>query len=105
MSKARGYATNRQFGLFLVMSFVSTAVIGADLQRGRLLYEQHCTECHFSVLHERSGTIARSLDEIADQVRRWASYEELEWSQQEIEAVTRYLNGEFYNFELPEDGT
>ena len=44
---------------------VSAAAFEAD--RGRLLYENHCTTCHTSVAHIRAGRKAPSLDEIRKQ--------------------------------------
>lgn len=99
MSARRRFSISQRCAVFAVMSLVNAAAAGADLQQGRLLYEQNCTECHYSALHDRGAKLAQSLDEITFQVRRWASYKKLEWSREEIEAVTRYLNGEFYKYE------
>ncbi|UCE89811.1 MAG: hypothetical protein JSW10_02990 [Pseudomonadota bacterium] len=67
-------------------------------QRGRLLYENHCTGCHDSVAHTRASHKATNTQEVRAQVARWASELKLHWSTQEIGDVSRYVAGHFYDF-------
>ncbi len=67
--------------------------------RGQLLYDNHCTTCHESVVHIRSRQQVKSLPELHNQVARWAAYAKLRWNKDEIEEVARHLNTQFYQFE------
>jgi len=83
-----------------LMVFVASA--GAvDLERGRLLYENHCTVCHQSTVHIRTNRKAHSLPDVAKQVHRWSEELKLGWSAEERDDVLRYLDREFYHFSRP----
>lgn len=69
--------------------------------RGQLLYENHCTSCHESVLQIRARHAVRSLPELRAQVGRWAANSRLPWGKEEIEEVVRYLNSRHYGFKTP----
>lgn len=68
------------------------------LPRGQLLYEHHCTSCHTSVAHLREHHKAKSRADITVWVNKWASYQKLSWSNEEIDAVVDYLDATFYKF-------
>jgi len=77
----------------------------ADSERGRLLYENHCTGCHESTLHVREDREAESLAQVRSQIRRWHQYLGLPWSAQDVEDVLVYLNGRYYRLRVaPEAG-
>lgn len=71
----------------------------ANYERGRLLYQNHCTTCHTSVLHLGAGRKARSLLEVYREIIRWQTHLDLGWSTQDMIDVLQYLNTEFYRFE------
>ena len=79
-------------------SRASPAVVGS---RARMLYENHCTRCHTSVLHVREGRRANSLKLLEGWVRRWSGEEKLNWSEEEIVEVVDYLNQRYYKFAPP----
>lgn len=66
--------------------------------RGALLYQNHCLDCHESLVHIRARHKARNLGAIQGQVIRWSSYLKLRWSEEDINDVTRYLNQTYYQF-------
>jgi len=68
----------------------------ADPERGRLLYENHCTACHQSTVHIRANRRATSLPEVAAQITRWSTELKLGWTAEEIDDVLHYLDVEFY---------
>jgi len=84
-------------GLGALLAFAT--VHAAETERGRLLYENHCTGCHTSTVHVRSQHTARSLEDIDLQVRRWADELGLDWSDEDVGAVQRYLYGRYYHFD------
>lgn len=67
--------------------------------RGQLLYENHCTVCHASVVHLRSDRRAQSLPEIRTWVMHWSDYLKLRWGKEEVDDVVNHLNRQFYKFE------
>jgi hypothetical protein len=87
----------------VIASMVAPSLAGAavNIERGRLLYENHCTSCHESVVHIRDNRQAKSLGEVYWQTTRWAVERELDWRYEEINDVARYLNTRFYQFEAP----
>jgi len=69
--------------------------------RGELLYKTHCVSCHTTEVHWRDRRLATDWRSLEDQVRRWQRNNGLNWSEQEIADVTRFLNGAFYHFTPP----
>jgi hypothetical protein len=69
---------------------------GADMQRGRLLYETHCIACHTTEAHWREKRIVRSWTDLLYQVSRWQKNAGQDWSSEEINDVGAFLNDTFY---------
>lgn len=67
--------------------------------RGQLLYENHCTGCHESIVHIRSRRLARSMATLRMQVVRWAAISKLRWNALDIEEVVTYLNNQHYHLD------
>lgn len=65
---------------------------------GQLLYENHCTSCHESGVHIRSRHAVKTLPQLRETVVRWSEYARLQWREEEIDAVVRYLNDSFYRY-------
>jgi cytochrome c5 len=67
--------------------------------RGQLLYENHCTTCHQSLVHIRTRPLAKTREELRKQVAHWAAYAKLRWSREEIEDVVQHLDTLYYKFD------
>jgi len=65
---------------------------------GALLYETHCIACHSKQIHWRERKLATDWASLAAQVRRWQANTGLQWTDEEIDEVTRYLNRTIYMF-------
>ncbi len=76
---------------------LSGAAGAARPERGRLLYENHCTACHTSVVHVRSDRSVDSLDALRHQVVRWSHELGLDWSRGELLDVMAYLDETYYH--------
>ena len=83
----------------VALSIPGLSAGAADVDRGRLLYENHCTVCHTSVAHVRAGRKAHSVDDVRKQVLRWSGHLELQWRASEVTDVVDYLNRKYYNFD------
>lgn len=71
---------------------------GGTESRGRLLYGNHCIACHSTQMHWRDGKLATDWASLKAQVRRWQAAAQLNWSEDDIDDVARYLNDSFYRF-------
>ncbi len=78
-----------------------TPVARADAARGALLYDNHCIACHSTQMHWRDQRLAKDWTSLRALVRRWQGAAQLNWSDEELEDVTRHLNERFYHFEPP----
>ncbi len=83
------------------MGFTSQSY-SQELERGQMLYENHCLECHESKVHIRKQSKVRSLKNLEQEVNRWGQELDLAWRNKEIEDISRYLNHTFYKFDRDE---
>jgi mono/diheme cytochrome c family protein len=66
--------------------------------RGALLYQTHCIACHDTQIHWRDRKAATDWASLSGQVRRWQANTGLQWTDEEIDEVVRYLNATIYRF-------
>lgn len=97
--KATPVCTLKQWLAVALLAFGLPAHPDADQLRGLCLYENHCLECHESVVHIRDARKAQSVAAVRDAIRRWATVLKLDWSAQEVDDVLEHLNARFYRFE------
>jgi hypothetical protein len=72
-----------------------------DLERGRMLHENHCRMCHDSIAYKRSERIAKDAAQVRAQVVRWQTNTGLNWSAQDIDSVAAYVTRQYYKYPLP----
>lgn len=81
---------------------LSLGVDPANAQaRGYMLYSQYCVECHTAQVHWRDARLATDWKSLNLQVRRWQAVAFLNWNEEDIQNVTRYLNTRYYDFWPP----
>ena len=80
---------------------VSLAQPKIEAQRGEELYALKCVGCHDEQVHRRAGKLATDWDSLVFQVRRWRHTTALDWSEEDVLAVTHYLNVKYYLFPAP----
>ena len=80
---------------FLLIAFSAHA---QDAERGRLLYETYCGDCHYERVHQRTreNTQVKKLSDLRDAVARWAPATKYKFSMDEREDVVEYLNRSHY---------
>jgi mono/diheme cytochrome c family protein len=76
-------------------------VAAADAERGRVLYESRCGECHAQSVHGRDKRVARDFEAVRGWVRRWSANLGLQWTDGEIADVAAHLNARYYHFACP----
>jgi len=79
-------------------SCLSLAAQAADAGRGKSLHEEHCTTCHDTRVYTRPDRRITSLDSLKTQVQRCETSLGLQWFDDEVGAVTAYLNANYYKF-------
>ncbi|MFN0315499.1 MAG: c-type cytochrome [Burkholderiales bacterium] len=85
--------------VFLLCILAPSQAFSSDAtqaQRGRMLYEGRCVQCHSESVHGRRS--AKSYEEVRHWVRRWDNNLGNFWRDKEIEEVTTYLNNEYYQY-------
>jgi mono/diheme cytochrome c family protein len=69
--------------------------------RGEMLYQNHCVACHTTQVHWRDQRLANDWISLRAQVRRWERNTGLTWSDEDVEAVSQYLNQLYYQLPDP----
>ena len=71
-----------------------------DIERGRVLYETYCFDCHYPRVHERprARSEVRNLSQLRDLVASRATLTKYRFSLDEKEDVVQYLNSSYYKF-------
>jgi mono/diheme cytochrome c family protein len=89
-------------GLLMCAAVVAdSSAHAADLERGKLLHDNHCRMCHDSVAYKRDSTAVKDYAQIRAQVVRWQSNTGLRWSSDDIDNVTAYLAQTYYKLAAP----
>ena len=96
----------RRLTLWLLAACTGGAIAVAaqpapESSRGELLYSTHCIGCHSAQVHWRDNRLATDWASLKMQVSRWQMNTGLAWSDDDIVAVTRYLNDRYYRFPNP----
>jgi hypothetical protein len=66
-----------------------------------MLYESRCSGCHDRSVHARTARAAQSFGDVRGYVMKWDRQTGALWRDDEIDAVTRYLNERYYRFPCP----
>lgn len=88
----------------VLAAVIAVPAHGQDLERARMLYDNHCRMCHDSIAFERTAKIATNYAQIKAQVARWQTNTGLRWSEQDIDGVTAYLAKMYYKYPVPGEG-
>ncbi len=80
----------------------SEAKVLSEVTRGQMLYENHCTSCHESMVYIRTKRKAKNYKEVGNWVNQRADWLNLDWSVVEKQEVMQYLNERYYKYPLTE---
>jgi mono/diheme cytochrome c family protein len=89
-------------GVAVALAGVTASVVALsakEFDRGQALYENHCSACHDPQTHVAGD--ARHVTTMADlraRVAAWSVHSGLNWSAEDVNDVTDYLNRRFYQF-------
>jgi mono/diheme cytochrome c family protein len=95
--------------LALICAVTLAALAGApapaqDLERGRMLHENHCRMCHDSIAYKRGDRLAKDVAQVKAQVIRWQTNTGLRLSDEDVNSITAYLAVTYYNYPMPTPG-
>ena len=82
----------------LLIFALAAPVYAADKPDAKKLYDTHCTGCHDTRIHTRPNRIVHVYSDLANRVKFCDAQVKSNFSEQELTAVTDYLNDKFYNF-------
>jgi hypothetical protein len=80
---------------------VNAARGGDEAVDAHALHEQNCLKCHGTDIYTRADRKVTSYEGLGRQVRRCETALGLRWFDEDIAAVTDYLNRDFYRL-MPE---
>lgn len=86
--------------LALAGALAFVAVLRAvEFDRGQALYENHCSSCHDPWVHvEGEARHVVTLADLRARVAAWSVHSGLNWSEEDVNDVTDFLNRRFYRF-------
>lgn len=76
------------------------AAVKVEPSRGELLYTTYCVACHTEQVHWRDKKLVANWKSLVAEVDRWQANGKLEWSRNDIEQVSRYLNAIHYHYRV-----
>jgi mono/diheme cytochrome c family protein len=91
----------RSLAVCLLAVLALSGVPASAQSRGELLYTTHCVACHTTQVHWRDRRLAKDWNSLQAQVANWQAAASLNWSEDDIAAVTQHLNERFYGFKAP----
>ncbi len=75
----------------------------AESSRGKMLYSNHCKECHESNVYIRENRRAKSTADIVYWITHWSNHLKLNWNTDDINEVEHYLEENYYKFDAKPD--
>ncbi|MDH5181707.1 MAG: cytochrome c [Gammaproteobacteria bacterium] len=90
---------------FLCLPCLPGTVHAADIQLGKELHQENCTDCHISMMggdgsriYTREDRRIDSRTGLENQVRRCKTSLGTDWPENQINAVVEFLDQRYYHF-------
>jgi cytochrome c553 len=74
------------------------ALQSAGADTGKALVEINCTSCHDDSVYTRENRRITTMEGLKKQIRRCELSLGLKWFDEDVDAVTSYLNTNYYHF-------
>ena len=91
---------NRVILAIVVPLSMSNSLLADQTSRGQVLHAEHCTRCHQTEIYNRDNRIVNDLEQLKTRIGLCEQANDLLWFEEEVDAVSAYLNNEFYLFGL-----
>ena len=85
--------------LSALLYFTALPMPAADLNRGKILYEDHCTGCHNESVFQRKKRMVNTEQQLLARIRQCELSNELTWFDEDIQDVAAYIGQTFYGFQ------
>ena len=87
--------------LLFALAFATLPAVAQDAERGRQLYETHCSGCHYERVHQRAPerSLVRSRAGLRVEVVRRAQLTARTFTLEDFDDLAEYLNRSHYKFE------
>jgi cytochrome c553 len=82
----------------LVGVFATGPLYAADTSHGKSLQEKNCMGCHDDAMYTRENRKVTSLGGLQKQIMRCEQSLGLQWFDDDVSAVTEYLNTSYYHY-------
>jgi cytochrome c5 len=88
------------YSALLVSLLMSLSLAGGNAQAldGEQLYNSNCSSCHGTEVFTRPNRRVKNMAELTSRVRQCSYATEVKWFDEEVNAVSSYLNQSFYKF-------
>jgi len=85
-------------GFILSTLLFGTPILALAADDGKGIYNKSCMGCHGTEVFTRPDRRVKNLAKLRNQVKQCSYAVEAKWFDEEINAVTDYLNKNFYKF-------
>ncbi len=82
----------------LLAAMTTDPLYAADISHGKSLQQENCMGCHDDGMYTRDNRRVSSIDGLQKQVIRCEQSLGLKWFDDDIAAVTEYLNTTYYHY-------
>jgi len=94
---------NRLFRLLIGISLTTSIAFAPlaqaeDDESGKALHDNNCVACHGNEVYTRSDHRVTNMDALKTQVARCENNLNLQWFEDQRDAVSGYLNDSYYHF-------
>lgn len=89
------------YSMSVLVSIGIQSLFAVEVERGQLLHDQYCMQCHSSDIYTRENSIISDYRDLELRIRQCELSNELTWFDEDINAVLTYLNNNFYRFDTP----
>jgi cytochrome c5 len=85
-------------GFILFTLFATAPVTTLSADDGKTTYNKSCTGCHGTDIFTRPDRRVKNMPDLKSRVTQCSYAVEAKWFDKDINAVTSYLNKDFYQF-------
>ena len=89
--------------VFVLVLALSGAGAVAAQSPAQTRHDTYCIACHGTNVYTRENRTAKDYQSLREEVDRWQNNVSLRWSNEEIDAVTRFLAQRYYGFSCPDE--
>ena len=83
-------------GLLVLVTGSTSYASAPDV--GELLHRENCQSCHQAEVYTRPDRIVKNFPQLKERVKQCELMNDFMWFEEDVDAVTSYLNNNFYLF-------